>query len=648
MTALYQAPLVPGVGNTTAGFPANYAPTRSPFFSTANQFLPRNLHDVIKWVRFITAQSPVTTEVLRKLATFPITGFTYNSDDTAVRNKYQTLVKGLCLKQVLHDIGFQYFTTGNVFISIYYPIQRSFKCPDCLTSYAAQNAEFIKYQAYEFRGKCPKCNNTKIFDVVDTKSTHVKDMSVIVWDPLNIAVNHNPITGKSKYYYKIPNEVKRRIQLGDMLYMESTPWEIIEAVRKNKDFEFTDGEIFHLRNVDTGFAVAGISIPPLVSHFTLVFYQAQLRRANEAIAGDFMAPLRVIFPQAQTGNSDPVVSISMANFTANMEAALVGHKLDSSRVLIAPVPIGYQAVSGEGKTLLIAQEIQQAEQSLLLSLGVSQELLSGSTNWTSSTVGLRMLKNTLDSYVGQILDVMGWLSEKCGSYNGWPACEIGLTPFQLTDDESLKSILMSLLQGGNVSLTTVYEAMGRSYDEEQERMLEEAKSQARMQVRLAYEVQQSKYLEGLELSKAESEDDGYKETLQKAQQTVAELGSMDPVTRQQVMTQMQFTDFPMHILVQHILTEAQNDPLNTGGGAGTDPNAPGAGSNGGGNGGDPSDDGSQQQNGGSQGPSGMGDPESEGSGLLSGMDSLGLEQSGGGGKVPPSQPKNPRGPTKKK
>lgn len=629
MTSLYEAPLIPG--GAPLSFGPNYAPTRSPFFSVANQYLPRNLHDVIKWVRFITAQSPVSTEVLRKLSTFPITNFTYNSDDEAVRNKYQSLTKGLKLKQALHDIGFQYFTVGNVFLSIYYPIHRSFKCPSCRASFSASKASFLKFQNYEFTGQCSSCNQNGKFDVVDTKSNDPKEMKLIVWDPINIAVNHNPITGKSKYYYKIPNEVKRRIQMGDMLFLESTPWEFIEAVKDKKDFEFLDREIFHLRNVDTGFAVGGISIPPLISHFTLTFYQAQLRRANEAIAGDFMAPMRVVFPQAQTGNSDPVVGISMRNFASQMEQAFQGHKLDNSRVIIAPVPIGYQAISGEGKTLLVAQEIQQAEESLLLSLGVSRELLSGSTNWTSSTVGLRMLKNTLDSYVGQVLDVLEWLSEKAGSYFQWPGCSVGLTSFQLTDDDALKSILMALAQNNQISMTTIYEALGRSYDEEQERMVEEAKSNARMQVRMAYEVQQAKYLEGLDLSKNENEDDGYKETLAKAQQYVAELMNMDPMTQQQVMTQMQFTDFPMYVLIKHIMEEAAANPLGGGAGMGQgDPNDP---TNGG-----------QAQQGQPQGGPGAQEPGQTGPG----QDPTGedVDPAAANNDVPPPQPKNPPGPKK--
>ena len=534
---------------------------KSPFYTLGNQFLPRNLHDVIKWIRFITAQSPVTTEVLRKLATFPITSFTYSSDDPATRKKYEEVVKSVSLRTQLHNIGFQYFTIGNVFLSLHMPMQRSLKCPSCSSVYYAHTAEFIEFKRYEFVGKCPKCDSQQKFIRIDSKSMNIDEMNIIVWDPTNITVNHNPISGKSKYYYEIPNEIRRQVELGNMLYLESLPWEMIEAIRHKKNFEFAPGMIYHMKNVDTGFAANGICVPPLVSHFSLVYYQATLRKANESVAADYMAPLRVVFPQAQTGNSDPVVTMSLRNFASRMEEAFISHRRDSNHVLIAPVPIGYQAISGEGKTLLVSQEIREAEESLLLSMGVSRELISGTTNWTSSTVGLRMLKNTLDSYVEQVKEFLEWIGSRVEDHLGISPCEIGLTPFQLTDDEAVKNIFLNLLQTGGVSLTTMYEAMGRSYDEEQERILQDKKSAAVFEIRARVEIEQAKFLEAQRLSRTDEKMSDYKEVLQKATEVVQQLQAMDPNSAMMAMNILKSQDLPLYVMVDHLMQEAQNQPM---------------------------------------------------------------------------------------
>jgi len=204
MTAYYQPPLTP-LGNQigvagAGGNPGNYGMTKSPYFTIANQFLPRNLHDVIRWARYITLHSPVTTEVLRKLSTYPITEFIIDSENRDTVALYKRIFDSFKLKTALHDIGFEYHTVGNVFVSLYFPIQRTLQCPNCGTDHNAKNAPFAQFKEFSFVGTCPKCSTQVRFLRKDTKSTNISDMNIIKWDPLNISVNHNIITGEYEYY----------------------------------------------------------------------------------------------------------------------------------------------------------------------------------------------------------------------------------------------------------------------------------------------------------------------------------------------------------------------------------------------------------------------------------------------------------------
>jgi hypothetical protein len=82
--------------------------------------MPRNLHDVIRWARYITVQSPTTTEVIRKQCTYPITEFIVDTNSDEIEAKYKELFESFKLKQKLQDIGFDYHTLGNVFVSVYF------------------------------------------------------------------------------------------------------------------------------------------------------------------------------------------------------------------------------------------------------------------------------------------------------------------------------------------------------------------------------------------------------------------------------------------------------------------------------------------------------------------------------------------------
>jgi hypothetical protein len=571
-------PLMPGAGGMPGG--GSYAPNTNPFFTVSNQFLPRNLHDVIRWARYITMQSPVTTEVIRKLSTYPITDFIVDTKSERVKERYKEVFKSFKLKQQLYDIGFEYYTIGNVFISIYFPIIRSLICPACSTVYTAKKASFISFKKFGFHGTCPACKFSGEFKRTDTKSMNVADMNLVKWDPTHIVVNNNPITGENEYYYKIPNDIKRRVQQGDKLFVNSVPWGLIEAVKNNQDFKFDENHIFHLKNVSAGHSINGIAVPPLISLFPLVYYQATLRKANEAISTDHMNPLRVVFPQAQTANSDPVVAISMRSFVGNMTEALAKHRRDKNHVLIAPMPIGYQAVSGEGKNLLVSQEIQQAEESILLSLGVSRELLTGVTNWQSSTVGLRLLQNTMTTYTDQMMALVNWVMLHVSKYIGIETCDITLVPFKLTDDDNLRQALLNLVQTGGAAPSDLYESFGMDYNKVLESVQKDAISKAVKDVETKFAVEQAVFLASKEVVDRFDKDNDYRNALAKAQAVAQQLYQADPMTQVTVLGQLEVTDYPMYVLVSTLVANFQENQAAQGmpgeeGTNGAEPGGPG-------------------------------------------------------------------------
>jgi hypothetical protein len=589
---------------------SNNGGTPSPWFTIANQFVPRNLHEVIRWARYITLQSPTTTEVIRKLCTYPITEFIVDTESEELRKKYKQIFDSFKLKQTLADIGFDYHTLGNVFASIYFPIHRILTCPGCKMEYSAKRAEFLEFKNWVFTGECPNCAYKGPFLRKDQKSMNIADMNIIKWDPENIAVAHNPITGEHEYYYKIPNSIKRKIQTGSKLYVNSVPWGFIEAVKRNQDFKFDAGNIFHLRNLSTGATVEGCCIPPLISLYSLVFYQATLRKANEAIAMEHMNPMRVVFPQPTTANADPSVAMSLKNFVERMDDALKKHKRDKNYIVIAPGPVGYQPIGGEGKNLLVSQEIQQAEEQILMSLGVSKELLSGTTNWTSSTVGLRLLHNTMLSYSTQILDLIKWIVAKVCTYLNIVIVDVTMTPFKLADDDVLKANMIQLLQSGDISLTTLFESFGLDFHEELERMKEDAVAKAQNQIEAKFEVDQATYLAAKKTGDRLDKNTDYQAILVQAEQiangltnsatmmgqaTPGEGGESgqggegeqmqsgpDMAMNQEMLSELKINNYPLYVMVMKLMEEkraqaSSQAPLQPGQGAG----APGGAADGG-------------------------------------------------------------------
>lgn len=549
MASLYNAPSIPGT--ETASQVGN------PWFLVGNQFLPRNFIDTIRWAKYIILQSPVVAETLRKYATYPITDFSIGTKNENLTERYRSLLKNLKMKEALMNIGFEYFTIGNSFVSVYLPIHRTLTCPSpgCRASFSAKKAHFLKFRQYAYSGTCPTCGATGTFIRTDVPSKSEEDINIVRWDPLSITIANNPITGEKEYYYKIPQSLKHRIIKGERLLVDSIPWGFIEAIKKNQEFKFDRGGIYHLMNVTTGASVEGTAIPPMLSLYSLVFYQATLRKANEAISLEYLNPLRVIFPQPQTQNSDPVVAMSMRNFTNNMKTAFLHHKNDPNHMVFAPTPVGYQVIGGEGKNLLVSQEIAQAEQSILLALGVSQELLSGTTNWNSTSIGLRMMSALLTNYTSRLEELIDWAMDKIASNIGLERADVNLVPFKLVDDEEIKQLLGELATAGKISMSTLFEEYGLNYKSELEKLVEEATMLAKNQIITDYETQQAQFMATRQTAKNFNNNEEYKTAVQKAQDVAEQLVGVDESIRRKFMNNLQITDYGQWLMVSKLISD---------------------------------------------------------------------------------------------
>lgn len=537
----------------------------SPFFTQANQFIPRSFHDIIKWSRYITTQAPTTTEVIRKLSSYPITEFIVESNNEQTIETYKRIFKTIRLKERMSDTGFDYYTLGNVYTSIYFPIDRHLHCPNCKSSFEVKSAMRTGsaiFKKWIFQGECPACNNQVTYKVVDTKSRDITRINLIKWKPEHVSLNHNPVTGESEFYYTIPGDVKRKIMMGDPLFLATVPWSMVEAVRYNKDYMFDSSNIYHMKSISMGNMIDGLGIPPLISHYGLVFYQQMLRKANEAVAAEHMVPLRVLFPQQNSSNGDPIAQMSLRGFAKNMKKTIRQMKNDPNHILIAPTPIGYQQLGGQGRSLLVNQELQYAEEQQLMSMGVSRELLSGTTNWTSSTVGLRLLENTMNNYVGQLKELINWIMEKIAQYLSIEITETKLVPFKLTDNEALKASMLDMWKEKVISASTLLEAFGMDYDEELDKMGDDQIAMAEKQIEIDRKVDIAMFMKSKGMQ-SEKDSSGYDDNRKEAY-TIAQrvLKAQTPEQQRDILFKLQNTDPTLYQTVMKMLNDMPNPGSN--------------------------------------------------------------------------------------
>lgn len=536
--------------------------TSSPFYLLANQFLPRNFNDVIRWSRFVLVNSPTLAEVIRKYSTYPVTSFVIQSNIEAHKTSWKKIIKKVKLKSFLEDAGFSYHAMGNHYFSIYFPLTRMLSCTSCKSEYSYEDSlHFAKFKNYKFEGKCPKCGHSGEFERSDRKSMSVESLSIVSWPVENVSVHKNPITGDVNYYYTIPNFVKKGIAVGDPIYIATTPWSIIEAVRQGKDYLFDKSNFFHMKNSSFGDILNGYGLPPLISTYSYIFYQVLLRKANEAVAVERLTSMRIISPRPASGNSDPSLGLNMRTFASQMEANLKRYKKDPNHIMVSPVPTEVNNVGGDGRAMLVTQELQGAEETVLLGMGIPRELMAGTVNWTSSTVGLRLLENTLMNYVEQLHDALDWIVDKINNYYNYSEVSITLVPFKLVDDDAARQQVAVMFEKGLVSPSTWLESFGFDLEEEQDKSRKDSINIETAKLQTEHEVKLAKFSKARDIAaQTTKESDLSRADLEAHQIAFQVLALQDPNAQKQLMLQLKADNPGMYQLVLSFIESVNQMP----------------------------------------------------------------------------------------
>jgi len=566
----------------------------SPLFDFLTAFAPRKLKDLFRLCEYLYFNCSQIYAALQKFCTYPITDIIYDTTNESLKEKWKKLhEKTLKTKRRLYQAAIDKFVYGNFFASLYTPFIRFLKCPKCehLTNITAVD---YKYEPKKlvFKYTCPNCNGAVSGTVVDKRLTRADKVAIIRWDPKLIDIDYNPITDHSEYYWTIPKEIKERITNGNKHLINTMPVEFLKAIRDDKIFKFSEGAIFHMKMDAPAGIEAQWGFPPLASTIKLFFYAAVLRKANEAIALDYVVPFRIISPKQASSDGDPVQRISLNRWAGEMKTNIKRWRRDPLHIMWSPIPAEITHLGGQARALMTLGEVQAAEDNIIAALGLPKEFIYGGFSAMGSGIQLRVLENQLLHQTGDLNDLLQWLTDKMAKMLGWASVETELAPFKFIDDVQQKTLLIQLNssdpEGPWISKTTIGEAFDIDPAEERQKreqeQLDEIRSQQKMQIEvqklqntLASQVQaqQSMGQQGLQYDQ--------QQVIGQADQLVQQLMGLDPGTRRSQLHALQIEDYVMYSVVRSRMEDEQTAMNHQ---AVTDARA-GAGMNGAGGGGVP-------------------------------------------------------------
>ncbi len=429
----------------------------SPFFDIAHTYMPTSMKHLFRYCRYYFLTNPLVNATVFKLSEYPITDIIIDHENPQVKKRWTEYFHDhLQYRSFQIEAGLDYHTYGNCPTSLSFPFHKYLTCRGCNWSERADKIKLHwKFTNYDFRLTCPKCNHQGPALAWDHYVKNASGVRLLRWNVEDIEITYNDITGESTYFYTIPGPLRNDIVIGKKDVVCSTPQIFIQAIRQRKGVVLSKDNLFHLKRPTLAWQDRGWGTPLILPVLKDTFYLQIMKKAQEAILLEHIVPLRCLFPQAASGTSDPFTTINLVDWRDQVSQEIARWRFDNNYFPIMPIPIGQQSIGGDGKALLLFNEMQSLSEHIIMGMGVPREFLMGGLSYAGTNVSMRMLENAFISYVGRHRLMAQWVMKTVAHFMEWPEATVRFKPFKMADDLQRKAYLFQLNGAGKLSDTSL-------------------------------------------------------------------------------------------------------------------------------------------------------------------------------------------------
>jgi len=374
---------------------------------------------------------------------------------------------------------------GNYIGSFYVPFIRMLVCPHCRKQKPIKSSKFqFNPKDFKFYMKCATCAPDEplpmvVVDKPMTKTT--AGMNIIRWDPAQIDIEHNPISGNSTYYYNLPNQLKRQIWAGRRRVLEETPMSFIMAAKEGARVELEPTNIIHIKRPSMSYFDNGWGIPLIVPLLKSRYIYQIFLKSREVIAQQHIVPMWMLYPLPQA-NLDPASHLNLAKWRQEIENAVRRWRRDPNHIAVFPIPTGFQQIGGDARALTMMDEIRFLQETMIIGLQVPREFLMGGMSWSGSSVTFRMVENFFLNHIRGLKQLLRFVIDKVSKATKLKPVDVSMTRLKWVDDVQQKSLLMQANMNGKVSDETFVSELGHSMAKEFEQIQGEVDKRAKITV----------------------------------------------------------------------------------------------------------------------------------------------------------------------
>lgn len=477
-----------------------------PYFDPSNWYTPTTVKEMFRWCLFLYITNSTIGPVIRKKASYIVTDLIYSTTSERTRSVWKDLLETV-LKirefEFLMLIDFEVF--GNAFVSIVYPFDRYLICHRCEYENLLKSIKW-EYDGVNFIGQCKNCKTRAAMKVKDKAVRNRKRITLHRWFPQYLEPKRNPITGKTRYILRIPPWIKKKIKDPriNKVYVEDTPIEFLEAIKRNKVIELDPDNLFHMKHETVSMEDDSFGVPQLLNVIKDAWLLQTFKKGQEAIALEHILPLTLVSPMPSPGTPSPHMGTDLGTWRGKMQNIFSQWRRDPNALFPVPFPVQVSQVRGDAQALSLHNDINQQRQNIAGGLDVPADFLYGNLTWSGGNVSLRVLENLL---INRLASVNGfqkdWLQPRLRRFFMLPKCDIHHKDFKMADDIQQKNIALQLRASNTISDQTVIEELG--FDTSKEEARKEKEGEKRLAEMRKQQIAQAEVEAKVNIIRAENE-----------------------------------------------------------------------------------------------------------------------------------------------
>lgn len=453
-----------------------------PFILPSTDSFPPDIKSTLDLCLYLYRMNRLYGAICNRVVSYFITSIEFIDQGDKERQKEleRLLVENLHVFSHMQRAGQEWAIYGNAFVRCVEPFDRWLIDDRNGTVRAISIDVFperlVKYHWQEMRYEVPDLaaaanlpkekrnieNLPKVrLDFRDKPSSAPDRFSIVFLDPRYVELDTPHHATTTEYIYRIPPDMEARIKQGKLHEINNTPRGLLEAVAKTKDFRFRKGEVYHLKSpTPCGVSDSGWAVPEVIMHYDALYQLQVYRKADMAVAKDFLTPFRVFSPNFTAGVGDAVMTTMMARWRGEMQNMITSRRKDATAIHALPFPVNLQEFSGNGKSMVLYDVVEAYTNALFDGLGFPRELFRGSINVEQLPNSIRMFERHYEWLYVALDGLLKFISRTVQRANDSKEMEVRLKRPAMAYNAEWMQLRMQLAANREIPRSDVYPDVG--------------------------------------------------------------------------------------------------------------------------------------------------------------------------------------------